>query len=440
MHRHLALVISLLFVFYLFIFDRRITRNLSFALWIPWLWIFFISSRSLSLWINLGSPVQLTYNLEGSPIDRLLFTVLILFGIFILYYRKINWLEILSDNIWIALYFIYCTISIFWSDFPFVSTKRLIKAVGELIMILVIITSVNPWESTKAVFRRCGYIVIPISIIFIKYYPEFGRTYSRFTGEVMYTGITLHKNHLGYVLIVVGLFLFQDLLELRQKYSTLWIKHKETRIYLFLFLMLLWLLYMAQSSTSNACFILGCLSIFLTGKTFIRKNMGTYFITAIFLFMILHLTVDFTVIIIESLGRDITLTGRTELWTDLISIQNNQWIGSGFETFWLKNFNHPLWEKFSWQPNSAHNGFLEVYLQLGYFGLFLILALIFNTYKICRVRLIDQFIDSRYKISFFFIFILYNFTEAGFRGLHLMWFVFLLVSFNYNFQTKKRCS
>ncbi len=75
--------------------------------------------------------------------------------------------------------------------------------------------------------------------------------------------------------------------------------------------------------------------------------------------------------ILRVLGRDPTLTGRTFIWGLLLeSIGKRPLLGYGFYAFW----NEPLGEagrvadSMGWTAGNAHNGILEICLQLGLFG------------------------------------------------------------------------
>src|SRR5690242_463549 len=58
----------------------------------------------------------------------------------------------------------------------------------------------------ETLVRRCAYILIPTSLLFIKYYPAYGRIYSEWGGGAVYTGVAVHKTFLGYICFVGGLY------------------------------------------------------------------------------------------------------------------------------------------------------------------------------------------------------------------------------------------
>ena len=126
----IALLLCIIFIFCLFALDYKRKPNVSISLWIPTLWMMIIGSRYVSQWLNLGTPFESPDRyVEGSPLDRNVFIIFIVAGFFILYRRKIYWSQILKSNAWIFALFIFFGISITWSNFPFVSFKRYIKAI-----------------------------------------------------------------------------------------------------------------------------------------------------------------------------------------------------------------------------------------------------------------------------------------------------------------------
>jgi O-antigen ligase len=165
---------------------------------------------------------------------------------------------------------------------------------------------------------------------------------------------------------------------------------------------------------------------------FILKNRVKYIMIHTFftfgIIAVLQLSFNLNEIIIPALGRDMTLTGRTELWSDVLDMDTNPLIGTGYESFWLGDRLEKIWETNWWQPNQAHNGYLETYLNLGWIGLLLLIGVIIFTYRrICK-SLIFDFDYGRLRLALLVIILVYNITEAGFKGLHMMWFSFLLIT------------
>jgi exopolysaccharide production protein ExoQ len=81
--------------------------------------------------------------------------------------------------------------------------------------------------------------------------------------------------------------------------------------------------------------------------------------------------------LIALLGRDSTMTGRTEIWQAVLqAIMKHPLLGYGFAAFWLslRGESANIIVALRWAVPAAHNGFLEIWLQLGAAGLFLFAA------------------------------------------------------------------
>ncbi len=83
--------------------------------------------------------------------------------------------------------------------------------------------------------------------------------------------------------------------------------------------------------------------------------------------------------ILELLGKDPTLTGRTEIWAYVISdIQMKPLLGWGYGSFFGAIIRQPeeISDAVHWVVPQAHNGLLEMLLEIGLVGLTLYVALL----------------------------------------------------------------
>jgi O-antigen ligase len=76
--------------------------------------------------------------------------------------------------------------------------------------------------------------------------------------------------------------------------------------------------------------------------------------------------------VLGSIGKDATLTGRTDLWPfvwDLI--EKRPWLGYGYSGLWLNWDSETayVWRAIGWIAPNSHNGFLDLLLQFGILGL-----------------------------------------------------------------------
>jgi O-antigen ligase len=107
-------------------------------------------------------------------------------------------------------------------------------------------------------------------------------------------------------------------------------------------------------------------------------------------------------------------------------MHTNPLLGTGYESFWLGPRLDWVWQKCG-AINEAHNGFLEVYLNLGSIGLLLIVGFMISSYRtICR-RLSPFSNLGSLSLALWTVLLFRNATEASFRG-GLLWLTFLLVA------------
>jgi O-antigen ligase len=130
--------------------------------------------------------------------------------------------------------------------------------------------------------------------------------------------------------------------------------------------------------------------------------------------------------LIHALGRNTTLTGRLGIWTAVLSLQTNPLLGTGFESFWLGSRLQRIWDMTSPGLQEAHNGYIEVYLNLGWIGLILLGGLIATGYRHAIAFYGRDPHAGRLRLALITAGVIYSLTEAGFRMMSPLWIVFLL--------------
>jgi hypothetical protein len=401
-----------------------------------------LGSRYVSEWLNLGTATEITtaFLEEGSPLDRIVFFILISAALYVLWKRRISWSLLFQNNVGLTLFLCYCAVSILWSDFPFIAFKRLIKVLGHPLMALLILTDRSPVKAVETVIKRCAYVLVPMSLLFIKYYPNIGRGYSRWEFEPIVLGVTHDKNALGYICVVFGLFFTCKILVLFGKNS----EHGmmvEKVINISLLFMTWWLLQISNSKTSLSCLIIGSFVVVILGLSGIKNYLWSWICTAVIILLIVQTTFNIAEVIILSLGRDLTLTGRSEVWTEVLEMTTEPLIGTGFESFWLGERLEALWEIHWWKPNQSHNGYIETYINLGWLGLLFLSGALFSSFQKIRTMLTlpsdsgkpatTKFDFGRFRTGFLVLLLIYNISESVFKGLHFLFFIFFVIALEY---------
>ncbi|HEX7080820.1 MAG TPA: O-antigen ligase family protein [Gammaproteobacteria bacterium] len=426
----LASLLTTVFIAGLFIRESRKDDSPSPALWIPVAWLVITGSRFVSQWLALGQPQEFNVT-DGSPIDAAFFLACMVMSVAVLVRRGVKVADVVRWNGWMVAFLAFGLISVLWSDFPFIAFKRWIKVLGHPLVALVILTDPNPKKALVVVMKRCAFLLLPVSVLFIKYYPEYGRGFDPWTGEAFNKGVGINKNYLGYLSMVFGLFFFWYLL-IARKLEDNWERRSEILLSAGLIGMALWLLHMADSATSLATLVIGVGIVLAMGSRLVNKRfVGTYVVVTVLACILIEATFDVYDTVIQLLNRDPTLTDRTKVWADVIALQPNVLLGTGFESFWLGSRLEVLWAKWWWQPNQAHNGYIETYLNLGLIGVFLLGGLLISTFRNICSQFLEDSDMARLRLAFLVVIVFYNYTEAAFKGVHFIWTIFHLIAVNY---------
>jgi len=438
----IATVVYVVFIAGLFWLDREKKARISASLWIAVIWIGLASSRSAAQWLNLGVPIDASdQQLEGSPVDRVVYSILLGAGLIVLGTRVGKVKRLLRANAPILVFFLYCAVSLFWSDFPDVASKRWLKAIGDLVMVMIVWTEIDPPAAVRRLLQCLAYLLMPLSILLIKYYPEMGRVYGRWFGEVHYTGVTTNKNTLGAICMLFGLAILWRLLALYRNRKQVGRRRMLIANGVVLAI-ILWLLSMASSMTSWSCFVMGgSLIVALNLRSIVRRRRIMHvIIAAMLLVCVAVLFLDVSPSTLSLMGKNSTLTDRTEMWSLLLSLRKNSFVGTGFGSFWLGPRLAKIWSVWEWKPNEAHNGYLEVYLNLGWAGVVLLGLVVVSGYRNVFLACRRDASLGALLLAYFVVGIAYNFTEAAFfQMLTPVWEMLLLAMVGHAALVSQKC-
>jgi exopolysaccharide production protein ExoQ len=425
MPSNVALILFSVFVLYLLRFERKQTSGVSQALWIPTLWMLYCGSRPLATWesnylLTSGNGSDAS---EGSAIDRNFLMCLILLGLATLARRKFDWMAVLKNNSWLFALLLYVLVSVLWSEAPFSSIKSVGKLAGNLVMAMVVLSEESPKQALESIFRRVAYILIPYSLLLIKYFPNLGVFYLPYTGDRWWIGVTTTKNSLGVLCIISVLFLVWSLL-------LTWKQRKASGnlrwSYLDLLVLCISLFLLkgevSYSATSVVCLATGIITVL--GLHWIRArwiNLRLWMLLVpVALIIIFGASIPFlgtaaTSGVTSFLGRDVTFTGRTGIWAQLVPMALEEpLLGHGYGGFWLGHYYAEV--------NEAHNGYLEVVLGLGFVGLIFVIGFIASCCREAYIGILKNSEMAFFAFALIIMIVLHNITEASFvEETELMW-------------------
>jgi O-antigen ligase len=132
--------------------------------------------------------------------------------------------------------------------------------------------------------------------------------------------------------------------------------------------------------------------------------------------------------VLELLGRDATLTNRTEIWTAVKAHPVDPVLGCGYLNFWDKIGSLEL-DGNQVDLKTAHNGYLEIYLDGGIVGLsFLAIMLLNVAFKKARA-FAEDWPAAGLILAYFCMTLLNNISESMFARRGPLWSAFLMSSF-----------
>jgi exopolysaccharide production protein ExoQ len=422
----IVFVVGIAGVFWL---ERVATVRTSKALWIPTIWLWILGSREVSIWMatfGFGTAGTWSSELEGSPIDRNVYVTLLVAGVSVLATRGQEVRRVLAKNVPLVVFLLYCALSVMWSDFPMVSLKRWIKAVTDVVMVMIVLTDRDHLAAIKRLLMRAGVVLTPLSILIIKYFPEIAMRYNPEKGSQVIIGVTYDKNFLGSSCLLFGVMFLWRFLAARQDRES---PHRARHLIAHgtMLVMVLWLFSKANSMTSLLCFVMaaGLLTATFLSTYVRRPSMVSLLVALAMATAMAPVFFGLGTGLLTTVGRDATLTGRTDIWRDALAVSNNPLLGAGFESFWLTG---PLDIGRKYHVNEAHNGYLELYLNLGLIGVTLMLGIVVAGFRNVLATLGRDPVLGALWLSFFVIGLTYNLSEAGFRMMNPVWICFLLAA------------
>lgn len=299
---------------------------------------------------------------DGNAITQAIFSgvYIVTFVLMVRHWKKVVWA--VTKEKFLLILVALALASVLWSVAPLVTLRRSIALVGTTAFGVYLATRYSLNEQLRLLAWTSG-IAALLSILFALALPSFG-VHQGVLHTGAWKGIYVHKNALGRSMglsfVVFSLFVFfggkyrwvawvgLGLSVILMRLST-----SATPLFSSLTILLLLPLYRVLQWQHP-------LAMFL----FTSAVMGGVSLTTVLAFN--------AETILGAFGRDLTLTGRTDLWFVLVEmIQKRPWLGYGYSGFWA-GWEGPsafVWQIILWKPQYAHNGYLELGLALGLVGL-----------------------------------------------------------------------
>ena len=427
MNAYIALFAALGLIGWLLRQDMKWRGTHSWPLFLPGAFLAIQGSRPVSFWVGFGGSGS---DVDGNPINVVVFVVYIAGACVVLNRRGMNWSDVINRNRLLMLIYGYFVLSAVWSELPLVSLKRIVKDFSCVLLALVVISERDPVAALRTITMRVMYVLFPLSIVFGRYFPHLGKAYTN-AGDPMFTGVADQKNTLGLIVYVFGLMAVSELVEIQRAGR---VARAQVAIRVSMLLIGLWLLVTCDSKTSLLCLLVGVLVFWGVGRL-IRMKHGKQLLTYAIIGAIVVLAADETFGISERVavaaGRDASLTGRTDIWRAILDQDTPFLLGCGFYIFWDTDKGQGVVDAVAGAIKSAHNGYLETYMDGGVIGLCLLVAFLLWSGRKLIAEMFDRQPGARIGFSLWFTGLIHNLSEASFFRLNPLWFMLIFVSLNY---------
>lgn len=321
--------------------------------------------------------------------------------------------------------------SVLWSDAPATTFRRSLALAGTCLIALYFAVRFKIREQLQLLTWALG-ICMACSLVFGIFH--WGISVDNLEGA--WFGIYTQRNSLGSMMVLsMLLFLVWGQIQTSRKWLA-WMFAAISFCLIFL-------------SGSMTSLIVACV-LLLSFPTirFLRsfKRAGTViFISAVLIVWFAIRAGASVETTAEAMGRDPSLTGRTELWavSALIGF-DRPWLGFGYNAFWLgeNGESADVWKVVGWAAPSAHNGLLEIWLDLGVMGV----AIAAFSFAMCwrkALRLIRLTKAWEYAWPLLFLVFLFvqNLTENAFlEGNSIHWFLYVVIALDLSMGTHANSS
>jgi exopolysaccharide production protein ExoQ len=262
---------------------------------------------------------------------------------------------------------IYATMSSLWSQDAGLSLRGGVSLLVSTLFAFYFVIAFSQRQQMEIVLLT-GFCIVAASIVIALFWPRFGLDHQLHEGA--WQGLFTQKN----VCAGVTLFLLTPALALPSRH-----RYGQAIRALYIALCLLVIL-MTQSRTGWAItliYLAFTSGLRVLGK-FERKDMLPLVVLIFAAFAILVMgALQYPSIFLSMISRSDSISGRSEIWTAIVaSILRHPIGGYGFDAFWslLHGEASNIFASTGWVVTGAHNGFLNVGLELGLVGIALVLA------------------------------------------------------------------
>jgi exopolysaccharide production protein ExoQ len=378
--------------------------------------LLFFMGAILPVWRN---PEHWFMDARASDPVALFVQILVYLSVLLLALR--SWRDVLRAIRWnplVTALLVLTIVSVAWSGVPLFTFRRAIALIATTAFGFYLGARYDTKEQIRLLGLALGISVL-LSLVFIVVFPRYGiesgpnagawrgvfiqkNTYGRYMVMAVFTFLCLRTRrvqHMGKILLII--------LALGLLAGSLSAGSYMMMVFLIVLVVVYQVLYLPRRNLIPIGIVVG--AILSACATYVALNAATVF---------------------EILGRNSTLTGRVPLWHFLLyEIGQHPWLGYGYVGFWSTE-NHTVWAQIGWTPLKAHNGYLDLWLELGFLGVALF---VMNTVVVLgrSVKFVAKAhtLESQWPLLMLSLVILHNMFESDLLIQNgFMWIIYVAIA------------
>jgi len=360
-----------------------------------------------SVTLLLGNPIKVLLGGNSAP-DTLISLAIYVISFF---FVALRWKQVLPQVVkrgkLILLVDFLVVASTLWSDFPGLTLRNSIYLLGATFFGIYFATRYDLKQQVRLLAQGFSVVVL-MSLILGAAFPKYGRQYDE-AYQGLWRGVYMHKNSLGLQMALSAVIFLILIIGSDRKKWTAW----AGLVFSFLLVIL------SRSAGALVNFIILTTLIPLCSILRFRWDLRV----PVLIMALLVIGGANTLIsgakgeLLGALGKDETLTGRTDLWPYVWEmIEKRPWLGYGYQAFWRagKSEAESIWQAVGWEPPHAHNGFLELLLIFGWLGTSIYMVGFFLTFlKSLTLIQLNKAPEAFFPVVYLTFVILINISEAS---------------------------
>lgn len=351
----------------------------------------------------------------------------------------LRWQRVLAytlNNIGFVVLLGMAPLSLLWSSMPDDTFTASVGIIGTTFF-AIYLSSRFTLEEILRLFGWAYVIALCLSLFFIVALPKYGIMSGVHEGAIR--GVWTHKNTMGGAMIISN-YLFLILA----------MKSRMKNFYILSCLAVSILLTIGTQSTNSLLnSLLSMLFVIALGHIF-KYSLSTITLIAAFLvpaiWGLFVLFSDISAFAFQILGKDPTLTGRTDIWAAVLDkISERPWLGYGLNGFWhgLYGESADVVRALRWDVPNSHNGYLDLVLQIGLVGLAIFTVVYFTAFTKALLLAQDNSGNPEYlfPLTYLFFVLFSNIAEPSMLVQNnISWVLFATMVTTVNFEFNKAYS